>query len=133
MNTTSPWKRHGVYALCVLSLSATWQPSARADIIDTQTVIELTSRAAELARVDRALSADSVKSRLLLLGVERDSVDARLASLTDRELASFADRLDTAPAGGDGLALVGAVFVVLLILELVGVIDVFKNVGSSRR
>jgi hypothetical protein len=33
-----------------------------------------------------------------------------------------------APAGGDVLALVGAVFVVLLILELVGVIDIFKTV-----
>ena len=32
-----------------------------------------------------------------------------------------------APAGGDALALIGAVFVILLILELTGVIDIFKK------
>jgi hypothetical protein len=36
--------------------------------------------------------------------------------------------MQEAPAGGDGLiAVVGLVFVVLLILELVGVIDIFKR------
>jgi hypothetical protein len=134
MNKAGFWKRNGVYALCALSLSASWHSSvARADIVDTQTAIELGSRATNLARVDRALNAAGVKARLLTLGVARDVVDARIAGLTDRELAGFADRLDGAPAGGDVLALVGVVFVVLLILELVGVIDIFKNIGSARR
>ena len=31
------------------------------------------------------------------------------------------------PAGGDALAVIGIVFVVLVILELVGVIDIFKK------
>ena len=35
--------------------------------------------------------------------------------------------LRSAPAGGDILALIGAVFVVLLVLELTGVIDIFKK------
>ena len=35
--------------------------------------------------------------------------------------------MDQVPAGGDFLVLVGAVFVVLIILELVGVIDIFKK------
>jgi hypothetical protein len=57
-----------------------------------------------------------------------DAIDARLATLTDRELATLATSMQEAPAGGDGLiAVVGLVFVVLLILELVGVIDIFKR------
>jgi hypothetical protein len=55
-------------------------------------------------------------------------VEARLARLTDSELRTLADRIDQAPAAGaDILAVIGVVFVVLLILEAVGVIDVFKK------
>jgi len=42
-------------------------------------------------------------------------------------LRTLADRMAQAPAGGDALAVVGIVFVVLIILELVGVIDIFKK------
>jgi hypothetical protein len=31
------------------------------------------------------------------------------------------------PAGGDALAIIGIVFLVLLILEAVGVLDIFKS------
>jgi hypothetical protein len=47
--------------------------------------------------------------------------------LSDQELHQLAVDMRNAPAGGDALALIGAVFVILLILELVGVIDVFKK------
>ena len=37
--------------------------------------------------------------------------------------------MNTLPAGGDGfLAVLGIVFLVLLILELTGVIDIFKKI-----
>ena len=55
------------------------------------------------------------------------TVDARVAALTDSELRTLADRMDAMPAGGDFLAIVGLVFVVLMILEFVGVIDIFKK------
>ena len=61
------------------------------------------------------------------LGVDPSAVDARVARLTDSELRSLADRMEQMPAGGDALAVIGIVFVVLIILELVGVIDIFKK------
>ena len=36
--------------------------------------------------------------------------------------------LDKLPAGGSALGIIGAVFLVLLILEITGVIDIFKKV-----
>ena len=42
--------------------------------------------------------------------------------------ALLAQVIDQMPAGGDGFfAVVGIVFVILLILELVGAIDIFKK------
>ena len=62
------------------------------------------------------------------MGVNPSDAALRVASLNDQELATVANRLDQLPAGGDGvLAVIGIVFLVLLILELTGVIDIFKK------
>ena len=63
---------------------------------------------------------------MLRLGADPAQVDGRIASLSDAELMRVQGELDRAPAGGV-LAVVGIVFVVLLILELTGVIDIFKR------
>jgi hypothetical protein len=125
-------KKLGVALLSVLMLSATLPRAAFASIIDTETVLTVENRADALSRIDRALSQEQVGQKLAEMGVERSAIDSRLASLSDVELASLADRMDNAPAGGDILAVVGVVFIVLLILELVGVIDIFKTVGPAR-
>jgi hypothetical protein len=125
-------KKLGVALLSVMLIGTALPRSAAAAIIDTQTVVTASSRADTLTRIDRALSQEQVGERLVAMGVDRAAIDSRLASLTDAELASLADRLDNAPAGGDVLGVLGVVFVVLLVLELVGVIDVFKTVGPPR-
>ena len=43
-------------------------------------------------------------------------------------VARLADQLERAPAGGDGFAILGIVFLVLLVLEYTGTIDIFKKV-----
>lgn len=126
-------KKAAVAAVSAVLLAGTFPQAAMAGIIDTQTVVSVASRADSLSRIDRALSEERIAKQMTEMGVERSAVDSRMASLTDVELASLADRLETAPAGGDILGLIGAVFVVLLILELVGVIDIFKSVGPARR
>jgi len=50
-----------------------------------------------------------------------------VAALTDSELRTLAGQMAEMPAGADALAVIGIVFLVLLILEAVGVIDVFKK------
>jgi hypothetical protein len=69
-----------------------------------------------------------VRTRLEQYGVDPAAATARAASLTDQELQMLADDLESLPAGGDLLGVVGIVFLVLLILELVGVVDIFKKI-----
>ena len=73
------------------------------------------------------MARDDVRAKLAELGVNAADLDGRLAALSPAELSMLADKLDEAPAGGDALAVIGIVFVVLLILELTGVIDIFKK------
>jgi hypothetical protein len=68
-----------------------------------------------------------VREKLSALGVDAAQLDARVAALTDAELATLADRIDTMPAGAGAIEVIGIVFLVLLILEAVGVIDIFKK------
>lgn len=102
-------------------------PYAQAEIIDTPAALGQTTRDAQLDRVQETLRRQDVAAQLEQLGVSADMVAERVDAMTDAELQAFATRLDQAPSGGDGFALVGLVFVVLIILEVVGVIDIFKK------
>ncbi len=73
------------------------------------------------------LARDDVRLKFVELGVDAAVIEGRLAALSDDEIQTLADRIGEAPAGGDALAVIGIVFIVLMILEFTGVIDIFKK------
>jgi hypothetical protein len=102
--------------------------SASAAVVGTRTVMMQAERTDTVARVQAAMDRESVQSQLVALGVDVEAAKARVASLSDAELQQLDGRLAGLPAGAGLLEVVGIVFVVLLILELVGVIDIFKRI-----
>lgn len=121
------WQRGCVVVISLSLLNLGSPVIASAGIIGTQTVIEAGRRDADLATIRAGLARADVREQFEALGVDAGLVETRLATLTDAEVAGLADRMDQMPAGGDLLAVIGIVFVILLILELVGVIDIFKK------
>jgi hypothetical protein len=110
------------------SLLGTSLPSISfAGMIGTQTLIETQQTDNSRAHVEEFISRDHVRDQMIALGADPSEVRDRLAALTGEELRMLEQNIDTMPAGGI-LALIGAVFVVLLILEVTGVIDIFKKV-----
>jgi len=114
-----------VTAACFLSLGF---QGASAGMIGTDEYLAGAERAAQLGQVQAALARADVRAELERLGVDPALASERVASLSDAELSRVAGQLDSLPAGGDLLAVVGIVFVVLLILEITGVIDIFKKI-----
>jgi len=112
-------------ALCAVPL-ASMQTLARAEVIGAEQFMSVTDRRATVDRIDAVLAQSEVKKELERLGVDPDQTGARIAALSDQELKLLAHDLEELPAGGL-LATIGVVFIVLLILELVGVIDIFKK------
>jgi hypothetical protein len=120
--------RSGIVYLLVMTIFNLSLPVvAHAKVIGTLASLESQQRSTDLATVNAALSRAEVRAQFTRLGVDAAVVDMRVASLTDSELRQLAQKIDTAPAGGSFLAVVGIVAIVLLILELTGVIDWIKN------
>jgi hypothetical protein len=99
-----------------------------AGMIGTQRMIDDAARQKQLTNIEVFLARQDVADQLLRYGVAPEMVMTRLQHITNAELAALAGKMDEQTAAGDGLALVGAVFLVLLILELVGVTDIFKAI-----
>lgn len=118
-----------VSLLCAAALvAASIQSAAHSAVIGTEQYLNAIDREAAIARIDAVLARDEVRKSLEHYGVDPAAATARVAALTDQELQTLATDLESLPAGGDLLAVVGIVFLVLLILELVGVIDIFKKI-----
>ncbi|MCC5870409.1 MAG: PA2779 family protein [Gammaproteobacteria bacterium] len=100
---------------------------AQGAMLDSATLLSLEQRAQSMHNIEQALSHDALARQMEAMGVDPAVVIERMAQLTDDELRVMESRLNDLPAGGDVLAVIGIVFVVLLILELVGVIDIFKR------
>lgn len=103
------------------------QAPANAAVIGTAQWVAQTDRATNLNTVREVLERSEVKAQLESLGVDPAQAAARVAALSDQELARMAGEMADLPAGGDALAVIGIVFLVLVLLEVVGVIDIFKR------
>jgi hypothetical protein len=101
---------------------------ASAAMIGTEALATQSLRADTESRVQALLARDDVQAQLVAWGVDADKARERAAAMSDAELQRVATVLDQQPAGGGGvLVIIGVVFVVLLILELVGVTNVFSK------
>ncbi|MDT8321503.1 MAG: PA2779 family protein [Xanthomonadales bacterium] len=100
---------------------------AQAAVVGTQQALAMDARNARIDEIKASLAREDVRQAIVALGVDPAQAGSRVAALSDRELAQLQGQLNSLPAGGDTLVLIGAVFVVLLILELTGVIDIFKK------
>ena len=122
----SLWRKTSIAILSVAILNLGFVSAAQAAIVDTSALVT-TDRDADLNTVRAQLNRAEVRAKFEEMGVDANAVDTRVAQLNDRELHQLAVDMKNAPAGGDAVWIIGAVFIVLIILELTGVIDIFKK------
>lgn len=101
-------------------------PAVEAKMIDTTAYLNQEAAAArgELASF---MAREDVKDRLAALGVNPADAANRIAALTDQEVSQLQNRIDELPAGSGVLVVLGVVLVVLIVLDLVGVTNVFHR------
>ena len=108
--------------------------TARAALVTTQ---EAVAPEAGRDRIRAFLERAEVRDQLEALGVDVDEARARVAGMSDAEVAEVAGRLDSLPAGGDSVAgvllVIAAAFLILILLDYAGVIDLFPWVNDPPR
>lgn len=115
-------------ALVVGLVFSSLAPVAQAGVISTQQALSAEVRAAKETQIRASLAREDVRQAMQRMGVDPADAQLRVAALSDAELQQLEGQLDQLPAGGGALAVIGVVFVVLLILELVGVTNIFNRV-----
>ena len=122
-------KKAGFYVLVFNLLVATFPQQALAALIQTPEAIAAQRGAEPIERMTRLLAREDVRAQLTQMGIDPAVAEERVAALTAEEAAVLQQQLDSLPAGGDSvLAVIGIVFIVLLILELTGVINIFSKI-----
>jgi len=116
-----------VRVISLALVSAGFAQISFAGVVGTDYMLEAESRNASLARVESLIAREDVAQQLQAFGVDQAIVQERLQGLTQAELITLESQFNQQIAGGDALGVIGAVFLVLLILELVGVTDIFKS------
>lgn len=98
-------------------------------LISTSQALALEEQSRARVAVDAYLAREEVAAELTDLGVDPELARLRAAALSDSEIEELAGRVEEEPAGGASvIGVLGVTFLVLLILELVGVIDIFKKI-----
>ncbi len=101
--------------LCVLT------PLAGAALVSTDQAIAQGAAEQDRARVRAFLEREDAREQLHVLGVDELAARDRVTGLTDAEVHTLAQKLDTLPAGGDlnDKQVIAIVLIVLLVLLLI--------------
>ena len=100
--------------------------SAGAALVGTEQLVSSSARQDDQAHITAALERPEIRSELEKLGISKTDAQARVAALTDEEAASLNSKINSLPAGGDGV--IGAlllIFIILLITDILGFTKVF--------
>ena len=112
------------FAVAIVAVG--FAPWAHAGIIGSSEFLDTEARAERIADIEIFLARADVARQLESFGVSPDMVLERVDSLTDQELLELQGAISEQVAGGDVIAVLGVIFVVLLVLELLGVTNVFS-------
>ncbi len=109
---------------CVFGFMTVAVPVAQAGMISVERYVAPGTAGDQRVMVQKFMQRDDVRAQLISLGVDPQAAQARVATLSDAELARATHLIDQ-PAGGDAVAVVALVFVVLIITDILGYTDVF--------
>lgn len=108
-------------------------PAANAAMVGTHEVISEQQHKVDQEQLMAMLDDEQVKEKLVSMGVDRDQVESRIASLTPAELAQFNQQLDQAPAGAGVVGIIVLFLVIFIITDMLCATNIFNFVKCINR
>lgn len=132
MSTNILMKR--VMALLVsLSFLTTYSLPAYSGIVSTERMIQQQFEVMDKASLVAMFDRDDVRQQLIERGVDPDYARERVAALSDAQVEELKAGIDQLPAGSGVVGILIAVILVLIILDVVGVTNIFSFIHPPRR
>jgi len=103
----------------------------QAAMISTPDVIQSEQSAYDREQLSSMLDRDDVRDKFLEMGVAPETVQDRINSMTDFEIAQLNQQINDMPAGGV-LGAIVLIFVVFVITDAIGATDIFPFVRPVR-
>lgn len=101
---------------------------AQAAMVGTDSLLMQQSQASQLTEVQAYLAREDVQQQMRTLGVDPAVAATRVAAMTPGELSQAQQHIKDMPAGGSAVGVVLTVFLILILLELVGAINIFSRI-----
>lgn len=114
-----------IAALVLGSLPLHASPMPASDLVTTQAALGAEQGLADRERIHAILTRTDVQEQLIAQGVDPAEVEARVAALSDVEAAQMAEQLEQLPAGAGVVGALFAVFVILLVTDILGLTNAF--------
>ncbi len=120
-------------AVLALNLFFSTTAPVQAAMLGNPAIVQEARAELDRTALRELLSRDAARAQLQALGVSPEAVDARVAAMTDAEVAQVNRHLAQMPAGGDILGLLLVLFIVFIITDMLGATDIFPFVHPINR
>ena len=122
-----------VVLLVSVSFLSTYSLPAWSGIVTTDQLIQEQSEVLNKSSLVAMLDRDDVRQQLVERGVDPEYAKARIAALSDAQIEELKGSIDTLPAGSGVVGILIAVLLVLIILDIVGVTNIFSFIHSPSK
>ena len=99
---------------------------AQAQMVGTDSAIQRTASDMDRAYLVNELRKGEVQDEMIRLGVSPEEAEARLAALSDAELARMLRQIDQDRAGAGVVGTLGTIFIILLVTDLLCLTRLFN-------
>jgi len=106
-------------------------PMTQAAMIGTQQMMSHEQAQQDRAQLASLLQRADLVAQLEQAGIDPQQLQARVAALTDQEVATLTEQLDQLPAGSGILGAAVLIFLVLLATDIAGYTDIFPFVKKT--
>jgi hypothetical protein len=120
-------------ALLSLSILTTYSLPAYSGVVTTDQLIEQQLASMNKSTLLSMLDRDEVRQQLIERGVDPVFARERIAALSDEQISQIKADIDQLPAGSGVVGILVAVLLVLMILDVIGVTNIFPFINPPSK
>lgn len=117
-----------IYFLVILLPAGSLCSTVNAAVIDSRQLAQEQFASDQRAELLSLLAREDVAAQLSEFGVDPVNAQARVAGLTDAEVAALHQNIEELPAGSGVLGTIALVLLILILLDIAGVTDIFPKI-----